>query len=100
MEPIPPNVKFTPAIPFSDEFIPENRVKQLRQYLGVSKENYQPTTQHANILAAINAYETGLINVTTRTFFVNGKVVTQEEAFKGQGHVWMEQGVALQMSII
>ncbi|OBT80673.1 hypothetical protein VF21_00361 [Pseudogymnoascus sp. 05NY08] len=98
MEPIPPNIKFTPAIPFPDEFVAEKRVKQLHEFLDVTNEKYQPTTQHANILSAINAYETGLINGTTRTFFVNGKVVSQEEALKGYGHIWIEQGVALQMS--
>lgn len=90
MEPIPPNIKFTPAIPFPDEFVVEKRVKQLHEFLDVTNETYQPPTQHANILSAINAYETGLINGTTRTFFVNGKVVSQEEALKGHGHIWIE----------
>ncbi|KFY62885.1 hypothetical protein V496_04340 [Pseudogymnoascus sp. VKM F-4515 (FW-2607)] len=39
--------------------------------------------QHENNTSAIKTYGIGLINETARAFFVNGKIVTQEEAWEG-----------------
>ncbi|OAF57303.1 hypothetical protein VC83_04568 [Pseudogymnoascus destructans] len=76
MEPIPPNIKFAPAVPFPDPFVPENRIKQLRQYLDEKNDSYQLAGQQANIAT----------------------IVPEDEAYKRHGHVWIEQGIAYQMS--
>lgn len=95
MEPIPSGIKFMPAVPFPDPFVPEKRIKQLRQYLDEKHESYQPPAQHANITTVIKSYEEGVIDGTARTFFVNGNIVSEDEAYQGNGHVWIE--VKIQM---
>ncbi|OBT51001.1 hypothetical protein VE04_09254, partial [Pseudogymnoascus sp. 24MN13] len=94
MEPIPPNIKFSPAIPFQDPFVPEKRIKQLRQYLAEANTNdsIPLAGQQSNIVAAIKAYEEGVIDGSqgVKTFFVNGKIVSKDEAYKGYGRVWIE----------
>lgn len=96
MEPIPPNIKFAPAIPFPDPFEPTTRIKELRQYLAEANSNdsIYLTGQQSNIAAAIKAHEDGVIDGSqgVKTFFVNGKIVDKEEAYKGYGRVWIEVG--------
>ena len=33
-----------------------------------------------------------MIDGSGKTFFVNGKIVSEDEAYKGYGHVWIEVG--------
>ncbi|OBT93319.1 hypothetical protein VE01_08418 [Pseudogymnoascus verrucosus] len=91
MEPIPPIIKFAPAIPFPDPFVPERRIKQLRHYLAEANTNdsIPLAGQQSNILAAIKSYEEGVIDGSqgVKTFFVNGKIVSKDEAYKGYGHL-------------
>ncbi|OBT79388.1 hypothetical protein VF21_02081 [Pseudogymnoascus sp. 05NY08] len=99
MEPIPPNITFSPAIPLPSPFVPATRIKELRQYLSDEKHHSIQLAgqqvnfaagQQANIAAAIKAYEEGVIDGSARTYFVNGKIVSKGEAYKGYGHVWIE----------
>jgi hypothetical protein len=52
--------------------------------------NYQPEQQHTNIKAAIKLYEDGKIDGVEHVFIKDGKLVPEQEIFKGGAWCWNE----------
>ena len=77
-------IEFSPGIPIpaapSDV---QKRIQQLRSYLDPSDPNYQPEQQHTNIKAAIKLYEDEEIDGVEQVFIKDGKLVPEEEIYKG-----------------
>jgi len=84
-------IEFSPAIP-----IPapppdiKERIQELRGYLDPKNPDYQPKEQHINIKAAIKLYEDGKIDGWERVFIIDGKIVPEEEIYKGGSWTWSE----------
>jgi hypothetical protein len=83
-------IKFTPAIPIPDPFDVNKRIQQLRSYLDPKSPDYQPKNQHINIKAVIELYEEGKIDGSQEVFIKNGKIVPEEETFKGPSPSFIE----------
>ena len=75
-------IKFTPAIQIPLPFDVQKRIQELRSYLDPENPRYLKH-QLTNIKAAIELYEEGRINGMERVFIKDGKIVSEEEAFKG-----------------
>jgi hypothetical protein len=89
--------EFSPATPIPLQFDVQDRIKRLRGYLDPSKPDYQPEGQHVNIRAAIKLYQDRKINGLERVYIVDGKVVSEDEAFEGSSWIWCE-GIAHQFA--
>ena len=83
-------IEFSPAIPWPEPFDVQKRIKELRSYLDPNDPNYQPEQQHTNIKAAIKLYEDEKIDGVERVFIVDGKVVPEDEIYKGGSWTWSE----------
>src|SRR5277367_3469548 len=83
--------EFSPAIP-----IPaappdiQKRIQELRSYLDPKNPDYQPKEQHINIKAAIKLYEGEKIDGVEQVCIMNGKIVPEEDIFKGPSCSWSE----------
>src|ERR1700733_5607691 len=75
--------EFSPAIPFPEPFNVQKRIQELRGYLDPNSPSYQPEQQHTNIKAAIKLYEDGKIDGMEQVFIKDGKIVPEDEIFKG-----------------
>jgi len=71
-------IEFSPAIPWPVPFDVKKRIQELRGYLDPKNPQYERKLQHVNIRAAIQLYEDGEIDGSQE-----GKVVTEQEMFKG-----------------
>jgi hypothetical protein len=76
-------IKFLPAIPLPVPFDVQKRIQELRGYLDPNNRHRQPEQQHTNIKAAIKLYEDGKIDGVEEVFIMDGKVVPEEEIFRG-----------------
>jgi hypothetical protein len=83
-------VIFSPAIPLPKPFDVKQRIQELRGYLDPKDPFYQPKQQHTNIKAAIKLYEDGKIDGVEEVFIKDGKLVPEEETFKGGSWSWNE----------
>jgi len=84
-------IEFSPAIPIpAPPFDIQKRIQELRGYLDPKNPDYQPEQQHTNIKAAIKLYEDGKIDGVKPVFIVDGKVVPEEEIYKGGAWTWSE----------
>jgi hypothetical protein len=81
-------IEFSPAIPIPLVFDVQKRIQELRSYLDPNNPNYQPEQQHISIKAAIKLYEDEKIDGLQQVDIMEGKVVTQEEVFKGHAWAW------------
>jgi len=68
----------------------QEHLQELRSYLDPNHPDYQPEQQHTKIKAAIMLYEDGKIDGVEQVFIKDGKVVPEEEAFKGGSWSWNE----------
>jgi hypothetical protein len=82
-------IEFSPATPIPLVFDVQKRIQELRSYLEPNNHQFQPE-QHANIKAAIKFYEDGKIDGLQQVYIMEGKVVTEEEMFKGDAWAWSE----------
>ena len=80
---MPEPIEFSPAIAWPVPFDVQKRIQELRGYLEPNNPQFQPEQQHVNIKAAIKLYEDGTIDGLQQVHIMEGKVVTQEEMFKG-----------------
>ena len=76
-------IEFSPAIPHPVPFDVQKRIQQLRTYLDPNHPKYEREQQHINIKAIIKLYEDGEIDGIKEVFVKDGKVVSEEEVFKG-----------------
>jgi hypothetical protein len=83
-------IEFSPVIPLPIPFDVQERLQELRSYLDPNHPDYQPEQQHTNIKAAIKLYEDGEIDGVEQVFIKDGKVVPEEETFKGGSWSWNE----------
>jgi len=83
-------IKFSPAIPLPKPFDVKQHIQELRGYLDPKDPFYQPKQQHTNIKAAIKLYENGKIDGMEEVFIKDGKLVPEEETFKGGSRSWNE----------
>jgi hypothetical protein len=83
-------IEFSPGILFPTPFDVQKRIQQLRGYLDPNDPNYQPEQQHTNIKAAIKLYEDGKIDGVEQVFIKDGKLVPEEEIYKGGAWCWNE----------
>ena len=90
-------IEFSPAIPITVPFDVKKRIQQLHIYLDPNNPDYQPEQQHTNIKAAIKLYEDGKIDGWERVFIIDGKIVPEEEIYKGGSWTWSE-GVRFQFA--
>lgn len=72
------------------------RISQLYDCLNPRSPVYQRVEQHQNIKAVIHMYETGKINGEESVWVMQGKIVSQDEAYQGPDFHWHE-GVGHQM---
>jgi hypothetical protein len=82
--------EFSPAIPWVEPFDVQKRIQELRGYLDPKNPRYQREEQHTNIKTVIQLYEDGKIDGSGRVCIMEGKVVTEKEAFEGTAWVWVE----------
>ena len=83
-------IEFSPVIPLPIPFDVQERLQELRSYLDPNHPDYQPEQQHTNIKAAIKLYEDGKIDGVEQVFIKDGKIVPEEETFKGGAWCWNE----------
>jgi hypothetical protein len=83
-------IEFSPAIPWPVPFDVRNRIQELRGYLDPKNPQYERKQQHVNIRAAIQLYEDGEIDGSQDVCIMEGKVVTEQEMFKGTTWAWVE----------
>jgi hypothetical protein len=83
-------IEFSPAIPWVVPFDVQKRIQELRGYLDPKNPQYEREQQHVNIRAAIQLYEDGKIDGLERVCIMEGKVVTEKEAFEGTAWTWVE----------
>ncbi|KAI9771803.1 MAG: hypothetical protein M1840_001573 [Geoglossum simile] len=81
-------IEFSPGIPIPLVFDVQERIQQLRSYLDPNDPQYQPEPQHVNIKAVIELYEQGKIDGHQQIHVRHGKIITQEESFKGPDWAW------------
>jgi hypothetical protein len=86
-------IEFSPAVPLPEPFDVEERIQELRGYLDPNNPDSQPEQQHINIKVAIKLYEDGKIDGAEYVFIMNGKVVPEEEIYKGGAWTWSEEHV-------
>jgi hypothetical protein len=89
-------IEFSPGILWPRPFDVEKRIQELRGYLDPNNPDYQPEQQHTNIKAAIKLYEDGKIDGMERVFIKDGKIVPEEEIYKG-GAWSMSEGMCYQV---
>ena len=82
--------EFSPAIPWVEPFDVQKRIQELRGYLDPKNPQYECEQQHVNIRAAIQLYEDGKIDGSEAVFIMEGKVVTEQEMYKGTTWTWVE----------
>jgi hypothetical protein len=82
-------IKFSPEIPLPGPFDVQKRIQELHGYLDPNNP-HQPEQQHINIKAAIKLYEDGKIDGVEEVFIVDGKIVPEEEIYKGGSWTWSE----------
>jgi O-phosphoseryl-tRNA(Cys) synthetase len=75
-------IEFLPAIPLPSVFDVQERINQLRSYLGPKDPRYEREEQHDNIKAVIKLYEDGKIDGSQHVYIIEGKIVTREEVSK------------------
>jgi hypothetical protein len=83
-------IVWLPTIPFPVPFDVQKRIQELRSYLDPNNPHYEPERQHINIKAAIKLYEDGKIDGVEHVHIMNGKIVSEEEMFKGPSCSWSE----------
>jgi hypothetical protein len=83
-------IKWLPTIPYPIPFNVQERTQQLHSYLDPNDPKYQPEQQHTNIKAAIKLYEDGKIDGVVQDFIKDGKLVPEQETFKGGAWYWNE----------
>ena len=83
-------LKFLPAVPLPLVFDVKKRVQELRGYLDPNNPQYQREQQHVNIKAAIELYEDGKIDGVQPVYIMEGKIVSEQEVFKGTAWAWFE----------
>ena len=83
-------IEFSPAIPWSEPFDVQKRIQKLRGYLDPKNPQHEPKEQYINIKAVIQLYEDGKIGGSERVCIMEGKVVTEKEAFEGTAWAWVE----------
>jgi hypothetical protein len=81
-------IVFSPAIPFPRPFDVEGHIKVLRDSLVPQHPLHLPK-HRANILALIKLYEEGNLDGTQEAWLVDGKIITEEEAYN-RPWVWHE----------
>lgn len=84
-------IKWLPSPPINPPFNVEERIKTLRSYLNPNNPLYQPKRQHVNIEAVIKLYEEGKIDGIRPISVKNGKIVSEEEIWKGPFCSWTEE---------
>jgi hypothetical protein len=82
-------IEFSPAVSLPEPFDVEERIQGLRGYLDPNNPDYQLEQQHTNI-KAIKLYEDGKIDGAEHVFIMNGKVIPEEEIYKGGAWTWSE----------
>src|SRR5271156_2631807 len=82
-------IKWLPGIS-PTSFDVQKRIQELHGYLDPNDPDYQPEQQHTNIKAAIKLYEDGKIDGVEQVFVKDGKIVPEEETFKGGSWSWNE----------
>jgi hypothetical protein len=83
-------IEFSPAIPWPAVRDVKERLQQLHGYLDPKNPKYVPEYQHVNIKAAIKLYEDGKIDGLQEVYIMEGKIVTEQEVFKGTAWAWFE----------
>src|SRR5271170_2228232 len=83
-------IEFSPAIPWVVPFDVQKRIQELRGYLDPKNPQYECEQQHVNIRAAIQLYKDGKIDGSENVCIMEGKVVTEQETFKGTAWAWVE----------
>jgi hypothetical protein len=83
-------IEFTPVVQMPHPFDIEKRIQELRSYLDPKSPDYQPENQHINIKAVIKLYEEGKIDGIQKVFIKDGKIVPEEEIFKGPSPSFIE----------
>ena len=68
----------------------QERIKQLHRYLDPKDPQYEREEQHDNIKATSKLYEDGKIDGLQNIYIMGGKIVTQEEVYKGTAWAWFE----------
>jgi hypothetical protein len=87
---MPDKIEFSPAIGWPVSFDVQKRIQELRGYLDPKNPQYECEQQHVNIRAAIQLYEDGKIDGSEEVFIMGGKVVTEQEMYKGTTWTWVE----------
>jgi hypothetical protein len=87
---MPDKIEFSPAIAVPVPFDVKKRIQELRDCLDPKHPHYECEQQHVNIRAAIQLYEDGKIDGSEEVFIMDGKVVTEEEMYKGTTWTWVE----------
>jgi len=84
-------IEFTPVVQLPEPFDVKKRIQELRSYLDPKSPDYQPEDQHINIKAVIKLYEEGEIDGIQEVFIKDGKIVPEEETFKGPSPSFIEE---------
>jgi len=87
---MPDKIEFSPAIAVPVPFDVKKRIQELRDCLDPKHAHYECEQQHVNIRAAIQLYEDGKIDGSKPVFIMEGKVVTEQEIYKGPAWTWVE----------
>jgi hypothetical protein len=87
---MPDKIEFSPAIGWPVLFDVQKRIQELRGYLDPKNPEYECEQQHVNIRAAIQLYEDGKIDGSEEVFIMGGKVVAEQEMYKGTTWAWVE----------
>ena len=83
-------IEISPAIPWPAPFDVQKRIQKLRGHLDPKNPQYECEQQHVNIKAVIQLYEDGKIDGSEAVFIMEGKVVTEQEIYKGATWTWVE----------
>jgi hypothetical protein len=90
-------IEFTPVVQMPEPFDVKKRIQELRSYLDPKSPDYEPEDQHINIKAAIKLYQEGKIDGIQEVFIKDGKIVPEEETFKGPSPSFIE-GICYQFA--
>jgi hypothetical protein len=82
-------IKFLPAIPIPLVFDVQKRIQELCGYLDPKNPQFQ-RERHVDIETAVKLYEDGKIDGLQQVHIMEGKIVTEEEMFKGSAWAWGE----------